>query len=58
MIRGTWEHLTSDVIIEIIALRSGMSLSACAAFYALVVRDMGFELFVEVFEQELDDVGF
>lgn len=55
MIKCTWVHLTSDVIIELIAWRSGMSLSGCAAMYELVIRDMGYDLFIDAFESELED---
>jgi hypothetical protein len=56
MIRCTWAHLTSDVIIEVVAWRTGLSVSACACFYELVLRDMGMDLFVEVFEGEIDNI--
>lgn len=56
MIRGTWEHLSSDVMIEIIAWRSGLSVSQCAALYEIVIREDGWDLFVELFQTSLDNV--
>jgi hypothetical protein len=38
MVRSTWEHLTSDVIIEIIAIRCGLPVTSCAALYEVVMR--------------------
>jgi hypothetical protein len=56
MTRQTWEHLTSDVIIEIIAWRSGLSLTCAAALYEIVIREDGYDLFIDVFQYALDSI--
>jgi hypothetical protein len=56
MVNGTWEFLTSDVVITIISLRTGLSLSYCAALYELVIRDEGYNLFLDLFQEALDEV--
>lgn len=56
MTRQTWEHLTSDIIIEIIAWRTGLSISICAALYEVVIREDGYDLFLDVFQYALDNV--
>lgn len=56
MVRSTWEHLTSDVIIEIIALRCGLPVTSCAALYEVVMREDGWRLFIDVFQGALDNV--
>lgn len=56
MVRQTWEHLTSDVIIELISWRSGLSLTCSAALYEIVLREDGYRLFIDVFQYALDNV--
>ena len=55
MIRSTWQFLTSDVIIEIIAIRCGLPVTSCAAFYEIVIREDGWDLFIGVFQDHLDN---
>lgn len=56
MIRTTWVHLTSDVIIEVIALRCGLPVTSCAALYEIVIREDGYDLFIDMFQDHLDTV--